>query len=354
MYESLTADALLARMMARVPDSIDKREGSIIYDALMPAAIELKKLYIELDVVMNETFADTATRTYLIKRAAERGLVPYVATAAIVEAHFNIDVPIGSRFNLNSLNYIVTNRVRSGVYQMTCETLGSAANNNIGSLIPIEYIEGLQTAEITEVLILGEDEESTEHFRQRYFDSFHTIAYGGNKSDYKTKVAEIAGVGGVKVYSGAEWNGGGTVKVVITDYEYGVPSDELVDRVQSIIDPIVNSGDGVGVAPIGHFVTIKGANSETIDISCNVVFGNGYSWNRCLEEIRATINEYFTQLNANWQNQEKIIVRIAQIESHILGVDGVLDISDTTLNGSDHNAILDKDSILVLGEVGEP
>ena len=28
-------------------------------------------------------------------------------------------------------------------------------------------------------LILGEDEESTEHFRQRYFDSFHTIAYGG-------------------------------------------------------------------------------------------------------------------------------------------------------------------------------
>lgn len=42
MYESITADALLARMLARVPDSIDKREGSIIYDALMPAAIELK------------------------------------------------------------------------------------------------------------------------------------------------------------------------------------------------------------------------------------------------------------------------------------------------------------------------
>ncbi len=354
MYESISAESLLARMLARVPDFIDKREGSIIYDALMPAAIELKKLYIELDVVMNETFADTATRTYLIKRAAERGLSPYGATAAIVEAHFNMDVPIGSRFNLNSLNYIVTQRVRSGVFQMICKTAGTDANNNIGSLIPIEYVEGLQTAEITNVLILGEDEESTEHFRQRYFDSFHTIAYGGNKSDYKIKVGEIAGVGGVKVYTGAEWNGGGTVKVVITDSDFGVPSDELVNYVQTVIDPVVNSGDGVGIAPIGHFVTIKAANPETIDIECHVVFGNGYNWNRCLEEIKEAINQYFSELNANWQNQEKLIVRIAQVESHILGVEGVLDISDTTLNGNDHNAILDKDSIVLLGEVGEP
>ena len=354
MYESLTADALLARMMARVPDSIDKREGSIIYDALMPAAIELKKLYIELDVVMNETFADTATRTYLIKRAAERGLTPYVATAAIVEAHFNIDVPIGSRFNLNSLNYIVTNRVRSGVYRMTCETLGSAANNNIGSLIPIEYIEGLQTAEITEVLILGEDEESTEHFRQRYFDSFHTIAYGGNKSDYKTKVAEIAGVGGVKVYSGAEWNGGGTVKVVITDSDFGVPSNELVDLVQTTIDPIVNSGDGVGIAPIGHFVTIKAANADYVDIAFDLIFASGKSWETEIDAIRNALNEYFAELNATWQNQPNVVIRIAQIESHVLNLDSVIDVANTTINGSDHNVVLDKDSIVLLGEVGEP
>lgn len=352
MFESITANSLLARMLTQIPDTIDKREGSIVYDALMPAAIELKKLYIEMDIVLNETFADTATRSYLIKRAAERGLTPYAATAAIVQGEFNMDVQIGSRFNLNDLNYVVINQISSGKYQLECETAGTAANNNIGTLIPIEYIEGLQTAEITSILVLGEDEESTEDFRQRYFDSFNTIAYGGNKSDYKIKVGEIAGVGGVKVYSGAEWNGGGTVKCVITDSEFGVPSESLINQVQSKIDPIVNSGDGVGIAPIGHFVTIKAANGETMNITCTITFSNGQSWNTLKTAIENAIKEYFKELNADWHKQTNLVVRLAQIESHILGVEGVLDIANTKINGSAHNVIVDKDSIVLLGDVG--
>ena len=41
MYEHITFDVILERMMDRVPNNIDKREGSIIYDALAPAAVEL-------------------------------------------------------------------------------------------------------------------------------------------------------------------------------------------------------------------------------------------------------------------------------------------------------------------------
>ncbi len=43
-------------MMDRVPDTIDKREGSVIFDALAPAAAELAQMYIEADVILNETF----------------------------------------------------------------------------------------------------------------------------------------------------------------------------------------------------------------------------------------------------------------------------------------------------------
>ena len=70
MYEHITFDVILERMMDRVPNNIDKREGSIIYDALAPAAVELAQMYIELDVILNETFADTASREYLIRRAS--------------------------------------------------------------------------------------------------------------------------------------------------------------------------------------------------------------------------------------------------------------------------------------------
>lgn len=40
MYENVTYEDILQRMLDRVPDSMDKREGSIIYDALAPAAVE--------------------------------------------------------------------------------------------------------------------------------------------------------------------------------------------------------------------------------------------------------------------------------------------------------------------------
>ena len=41
MYESQTFDVILKRMLDRVSSSLDKREGSIIYDAIAPTANEL-------------------------------------------------------------------------------------------------------------------------------------------------------------------------------------------------------------------------------------------------------------------------------------------------------------------------
>ena len=48
MYENITEEVILQRMMDRVPSSMDKREGSIIHDALAPTAIEHQLLYIDL------------------------------------------------------------------------------------------------------------------------------------------------------------------------------------------------------------------------------------------------------------------------------------------------------------------
>ena len=42
MYESQTFDVILKRMLDRVSNSLDKREGSIIYDAAAPAANEIQ------------------------------------------------------------------------------------------------------------------------------------------------------------------------------------------------------------------------------------------------------------------------------------------------------------------------
>lgn len=170
MFENYDFEYLINNMLSKVSDSLDKREGSVIYDALAPIAAELANFYVTLDIVMNEIFADTASYYYLIKRAAERGLYPEEETNAILKmvvtpSYTNIHT--GDRFNLDTLNYEVVDVIdaEQGAYKVVCETAGIIGNQQLGTLLPIEYIDGLESAELTEVLIPGEDEEDVETFR---------------------------------------------------------------------------------------------------------------------------------------------------------------------------------------------
>ena len=351
MYESITYEDILQRMLDRIPNNIDKREGSIIYDALAPAAVELQIMYIELDVIMNEAFADTASREYLIRRASERGITPEPATDAILKGIFtptSIDV-LGERFSCGNLNYIAIEKITDGEYKMQCEKAGAEGNANFGQMIPIEYIEGLETAELTEILIPGEDDEDTEVFRNRYFQSFESQAFGGNIADYKQKTKTIEGVGGVKVVP--VWNGGGTVKLTIIDSAYGVPTEELIEFVQNTIDPVEHSGEGVGIAPIGHVVTVFGVTGKAIDIITNITYQTGWGWDSAKSYILNAIDMYFKELSREWEENENLTIRISQLESRILSCEGVLDVSGTTLNGSTSNMSLDVNEIPIRGTV---
>lgn len=349
MYENLTYENILQRMLDRIPNGIDKREGSVIFDALAPAAAELVQMYIEADVILNEAFADTASREYLIKRAAERGVAPKAASYAVVKGIFNMNVPGGSRFSLGSLNYKVTEKIAESQFKLECETAGTEGNRNFGTLIPINYIDGLSYAEVTEILIPGEDEEETEQLRARYFATLDSQAFGGNITDYKEKVNELQGVGGVKVYP--VWNGGGTVKLIVINSEYNKPSEELISDIQTRIDPVQNRGNGAGIAPIGHIVTVEGVGVQTVDIETNISYNPGWIWDDLKDYVEKTIDEYFKELSKNWADSANLIVRISQLETRFLNVAGVLDISNTKINGLEQNLVLDKDCIPVRGDV---
>lgn len=349
MYEDMTYEVILRRMLDRVPKDLDRREGSVIYTALAPAAAEIAITYIELDHVLKEMFADSASRDFLIRRAAERGVTPKAATYAELKGEFNIEIPIGSRFSLNVFNYTAVERLGTGEYRMRCETIGAAGNSNFGRLIPIEYIKGLTKAELSELLIPGEDEEETEGFRKRYFNSLKSQAYGGNIADYKEKVSAISRVGGVKVFPA--WAGGGTVKLVIIDSSYSIPTADLIQAVQDEIDPEPNQGKGYGLAPIGHEVTVVGAEEEKISVVTNITYQTGYDASRCFGDISNAIDDYLAELNKSWQEVNENVVRISRIESKLLDVEGILDVFDTNINGKSGNYVLPSDRIAVRGEI---
>lgn len=131
-----------------------------------------------------------------------------------------MDVPIGSRYSGDALNYVVTEKIATGQFKLLCETAGAAGNQYQGTLFPIDYVEGLGAARLADILINGEDEESDADLLARYKESLESQAYGGNIADYRTKVELLQGVGAVKVFP--VWNGGGTVKIVFVNSDWGV------------------------------------------------------------------------------------------------------------------------------------
>ena len=352
MYENVTFESIMEDMLARVPSTMDKREGSVIWDALAPCAVELQNVYIALNTILNETFADTASLYYLAKRAAERGIYQELASYAVLQGEFtptNLELAIGTRFSCDTLNYVITEKVNNGIYKLTCETAGTEGNTHFGTLIPIDYIDGLETASLTELLIPADDDEDVESLRERYFNSMTSQAFGGNIADYKEKTTAIDGVGAVKVTP--VWNGGGTVKLTVIDSMFGVPSDEVVSLVQNTIDPIGHSGEGMGLAPIGHVVTVVGVESVTVNVATTITYKNGWNWENTKSYIKNAIDEYFRDLIRNWEDSENLTVRISQMESWILNVEGVLDVSGTTLNGSASNLSLADNEIPIRGTV---
>lgn len=348
MFEHQSFETIVERMLTRISNDVDKREGAIIYDAGAMTAKELQEMYIALDGIILETFPETASRPNLIKRAAEYGIYPDEATNAILKGEFSKDIQIGSRFSLGELNYIAIQRIAAKEYEMQCETVGVIGNTQFGALIPIEYIDGLETAHLTQLLIPGEDEEPTEDFRRRFFLTRKQIPYGGNRDDYIQKVMSIHGIGGVKPYRAPA--GGGTVGITIIDSDFNPPSNTLIEETQTILDPIVNSGEGLGVAPYGHRVTVSGIETVTINVYLKLVISN-VTLGQLQNEIEETISDYFYSLRKDWQNLNFIIIRQLQIESRLLDIVGVSDVLTSTINGQDGNFNLAHNQVPVLGTV---
>ena len=340
MFKDKTFENLMLEKLKNVPTDVDKREGAVVYDAVAPNAMESALIYEELGVYYKETFASTASRPYLIERCKERGITPKAASAGVYKGEFNLEIPVGNRFSLDEYDYTVISEIGLNAitgyyeYQLQCEDVGIAPNSNFGTLIPIDFVQGLTYAQLTETLIPGEDEEDTEHLRQRYRDSFDVQAFGGNIKDYEEKVLMLPGVGAVKV--DPVWQGGGTVKLTILDSEFNEASPTLIDSVQAAIDP-TKDHTGQGIEPIGHVVTVVSAVVKNVYVACTLYL-DGIDLGNIKDKIDEVLENYLLELRKLWSDSETIIVRIAQIETRILSISPkILDIQDTKINGAESN-----------------
>ena len=338
MNEIPTYEEILQRCLDRIPNSFDKRQGSIIYDALAPCCVELAQMYIQLASTYELVFIDTAVGDSLDALVKQNGISRKEATKALRKGEFNMVVPVGSRFSDGTNSYIVTENIaNSNNSKLQCEQAGSVGNSYYGSLTPISYITGLTKAELTDIIDLGDDVETDDALRERYMEVVTAPQFGGNVSDYQNKVKALEGVGGCKVIP--IWNGGGTVKLIITNSQGGVPTESLVKSVQQAVDPTQDQ-TGMGIAPIGHIVTVVGAEAANISISATFTLQAGLSPSDIEDSVNQVVDNYFTALSKTWDKEDNIIVRVSQVETRLLGVSGVLDVADVKLNNNTSNLVL--------------
>ena len=77
--------------------------------------------------------ADTASREYLLLRAAERGIVPYSATPATLRLQITpltLELDANTRFSIGACNYGVTDNLGDGAYNLG-DRIGISKDNVI-------------------------------------------------------------------------------------------------------------------------------------------------------------------------------------------------------------------------------
>ncbi len=349
-----TYQNILTQMLDQVPATYDKRDTSPIPTALGPAAYALEGFYISLNQVQLAAYVQTATGQALDYLAVIAGLTRYPASAAVRLGIFDMAVPIGSRYSTingaDSINFQATAATTGETegdyyYQLTAETPGSIGNEYTGPILPITAIPGLNSAQITDILVPGDDEESDEDFRARIIEALNDRPFGGNIASYRTYIMAIDGVGAVQVYP--TWNGGGTVKCSVLGADFLPASPTLVENVQNAVDPPPNQGLGLGTAPIGAQVTVVAPEELTVNVSATLQLASGYAIGQVQTPIQQAIENYMLSVRQEWATpvnttsvEYQANVYVARIVAAIVSVPGVINATNVQLNGGTADLIL--------------
>lgn len=350
LFDDKTQNNIMIDLIESVDSDISKEEGTLIDHSFRGAAAEFERAYIGLGLIDKNGFAQTADREHLIMRAKERGIEPFQASKAVWKAKFSAEIPLRTRFSSKELTYICTEKIEDKTYKLMCEQAGTIGNSKKGEIAPIEYIENFESGELTELLSPARDEEETEVFRARYLSIVAAAqAFGGNRTQYKQIMYEIAGVGACKIYRVTEKDR--KIKIYFLDSDYQVPKTELVSEIQEKLDPLGKQGEGEGEAAMFHIVDVCPCASEIVNVEAEITIDTGYTWENLLPGIQEKIESYCLELAQAWESESYLTVRILKINAAIASVEGVVDVQSTTLNGKQENLLLDPNTIPVRGTI---
>lgn len=377
LFNEYTAEELIEQAIANAPDDIDTRQGSVFFDAISGSFNRLAQLFIDANIISEQSSVRTATgenldilaanlyMSKLKREEAQTSQYNITLTAAEGIPFEEVDIEEGDRFIIDGMYFILRQNEDESFY-IEAETPGADSNNiPVGtSALPVETIDDLASAKIGNIIRSGIDEEDDDAFRLRIQEMLSAPAENANAQQYKTWCENIKGVGTATIFP--LFAGPNTVKAVLTDSNNQPCTSEIVKAVQDFIDPITRNtkvvvngaeiivGDGIGegVAPIGaHFLAVTAINNDITITILNPVMYEGVSQNEAISVIRKNIANYFSSLTKSYDAKKNIMVKLIQVSSIIASTNAIEDFESVLVNGKSLNYIVPAGEIPNLKEI---
>lgn len=336
-------EAILAKMLAAVPDKYDKTEAGFVYDMIAPSALEAAELIqFWLPLALKTNFHMWATDSWLDLHASNCGLSRRPATPAYGDVHVTttkaVKFPAGFIFSVPSedgnpaIDFEVTTTATidgTGTLRVKSVDVGTVGNVGADSIAIMKNPVGGVTSITNSALSGGSPAESDTSLRKR-IDAFYagqSSSFVGNVADYVRWSLQVPGVGYAHVIP--TFNGPNSVKILLADFD-GLP---VVDEVCAAVEKYIfgtGHDDLERLAPIGvtdylvvpfALANISISMNATLSMTATVVEKN----------VRAAMSEFFKDLcddNLNYGT-----LKYNDVVAVLSRVDGLDDFNNLRVNG---------------------
>lgn len=316
-------------ILDRMKNKFTELSGAIVNDdsdvgiRMRVLAGEVFSLQNNVQWLQKQMFANTASGEQLDYIALERGINRKTALCSSgtlkfkreVALNYDIEIPEGTVCSTSGINPIrvkttETAVLKAGELAVTVNAIsegsGTAQNTSAGTIkVLVTPPAGITSVENESAFTGGFDAETDDELRERILDSYKNVSNGTNCSFYKEQALKYDGIYSASVIPLER--GTGTVDIYVAA-KGGVPSDELVSKIESDINKL---------REINVDVKVNKATTIALAAGVEITLKDGYNYTEVKKECEDNITDYFNSLKIG----EPFLV--AAIGNAVYKVDGV-------------------------------
>lgn len=342
-----TANEVTTDILNRMDEGYDRSTGSVIYDLQAPVGEEIATMESTNENILANAFFETADNEHKEIIAKDRANITrraatYASGYVTIEGVAGTEIPAGTQV---ASDYLVFSTLEAAIIgdegtimvEVQCETAGSTGNVPVGAIYEFPVtISGLNTVTNAAAFTNGYDIESIEDFSTRYYSTTRRPARAGTPEDYEVWALEVEGVAAAVCFPRTPSIG--YVTVYIMNQNHRAADASLISDVASHIDEL---------RPSPANVIVNSVSEVNIDVSATIYVSSG-AVSDYETAITEAIDDYITGIGYSKDSRRVSVVLIGEA---ILGVDGVTDVDNLTVNGGTVSIGLDDTEIAVLNEV---